>query len=85
MAVCRWLFLSFAFFLAHLMAERGCGSVVMEFSPSEVFIPHSKETLLQLLPLSLVAYVAVCAGDGGGWGRPRGGGVRAVGKGETGI
>lgn len=33
----------------------------MEFSPSEVFIPHSKETLLQ--PLPLVAYVVVCAAD----------------------
>lgn len=46
------------------MAERSGSSVVMEFSPSEVFIPHSKETLLQRLPL--VAYVALCAG-GGGW------------------
>lgn len=45
------------------MAERSGGSVVMEFSPSEVFIPHSKETLLQ--PLPLVAYVAVCAAGGG--------------------
>ncbi len=37
----------------------------MEFSPSEVFIPHSKETMLQPLPLPLVAYVAVCTGVGG--------------------
>lgn len=70
------------------MAERSGSSVVMEFSPSEVFIPHSKETLLQRLPL--VAYVALCAG-GGGWvggvsGRPgAGGGVWGGGGGETGI
>lgn len=65
------------------MAERSGRSVVMEFSPSEVFIPHSKETLLQ--PLALVAYVAVRGGDGGG----RGGLVLlvfwAVGRVETGI
>lgn len=34
--------------------------MVMKFSPSEVFIPCSIETLLQCLPL--VAYEAVSAG-----------------------
>lgn len=62
------------------MAERSGCSVVMEFSPSEVFIPHIKESLLQ--PLALVAYVAVRGGDGGGRGRPGTAGV--LGSGQSG-
>lgn len=47
----------------------------MEFSPSEVFIPHRTETPLQ--PRTLVLHVAVCAG--GGWvGGPGEGGLVLV-------